>query len=94
MMGEHINYENDKINDSRCSNHMNDNQSGTAEAWWSSRKKVLPDSSNIEEILQQKTGSKLHTWSIVDAPKKLSGTNVSEHEVAQPIEVNEKKMTP
>ena len=43
MMGEHTDYENDWIIDSGCSNYMIGNQ-----------EKILQDSNNIEEILQQK----------------------------------------
>ena len=34
MMGEHINYDDDWIIVSRCSNHMIDDQSGAMEAGW------------------------------------------------------------
>ena len=51
MMEEHINYENDWIIDSGCSNHTTDDRSGAIESGWHSKKEVLLDFDNIEEIL-------------------------------------------
>ena len=50
MMENHIDYENDWIIDSGCSNHMIDDQSGAMEEEWPSEKEVLPDLEQIEEI--------------------------------------------
>ena len=51
MMRDHINYENDWIIDSGCSNHMIDDQSGAMEAGWPLEKEALLGLEQIEEIL-------------------------------------------
>ena len=56
MMEDHIDYENDWIIDSGCSNHMIDDQSGAMEEEWPSEKEVLPGLEQIEEIFLQNTG--------------------------------------
>ena len=56
MMGDHIDYENDWIIDSGCSNHMIDYQSGAMEEEWLSEKEVLLGLEQIEEIFLQNMG--------------------------------------
>lgn len=64
-----------------------------ASSWWSPDKKVLPDSNNIEETLQQKMGEQTtHIWSSVDAPEDPSDTY--EKEVTQPSEPGERETPP
>ena len=53
-------------------------QSGAAEVWWSSKKKFLPYSNNIEEILQNTKDQTAHVWSNIDAPKDPNHIDVSE----------------
>ncbi|KAI3500109.1 hypothetical protein L1887_35925 [Cichorium endivia] len=66
-----------------------------ASSWWSSEKKVLPDSKDIEETLQRKMGEQTtHIWSSVDAPEDQSDTDNSEQEVTQPYDVTETETPP
>ncbi|KAJ9556278.1 hypothetical protein OSB04_010892 [Centaurea solstitialis] len=63
-----------------------------ASSWWSSEKKALPDSKNIEEILQEKMGEQTaHIWSSVDAPDDPSDINVTEQEETQSCEAGEEE---
>ena len=79
MMGEHIDYEDEWIIDSGCSNHMIDDQRGVMEAGWPLDKEVLPGFGNIEEILSHKTGEKIiHICLSADVSGDPSGTNIGE----------------
>ena len=65
-----------------------------ASSWWSSEKKDLPDSNNVEEILQQKMGEPTtHIQSNVDAPKDPSDIDVDEQEVTQSNESDTNETT-
>ena len=79
MMGDHIDYENDWIVDSGCSNHMIDDQSDAIKAEWPSEKEVISDLDNIEEILPHKMGEKIvHFFLNVDVPEYPSDTDIGE----------------
>ena len=70
MMGELIDYEDDWIIDSRCSNHMTDDQRDAIEEGWTLVKEVLSNLDNIEEILPQKMGEQtVHICLSVDVPE-------------------------
>ena len=56
MRRDHIDYENDWIIESGCSNHTIDDQSGAMEEELPSEKEVLPGLEQIEEILLLNTG--------------------------------------
>ena len=63
-----------------------------ASSWWSSDKKVLPDSNNIKETLQQKMGEQtVHIWSSVDAPEEPSNIGNDELDKTQPSRDDERK---
>ena len=64
-----------------------------ASTWWSSEKKVLPDS-NIEEILQQKLGEQTtQIQSNVDAPENPSDIDIDKQEVTQSSESDKNETT-
>lgn len=66
-----------------------------ATSWWSSEKKVLPDSENIEEVLKQKMGEQTaHIWSSVETPEDTSDTDVIEQEVTQTSDAGEREPPP
>lgn len=66
-----------------------------ASSWWSPEKKVLPDSNNIEEILQQKMEEQTaHIRSSTDAPEEPSDIDVGEQEETQPSEAGEERTPP
>ena len=95
MMGEHTGYEDDWIIDSRCSNHMIDDQSDAIEVEWPLEKEVLLDLDNIEEILPHKLGEQIvHFFLNADVPEDPSDTDIGEQEVTQPSEPSENEMTP
>ena len=107
MMGEYIDYVDDWIIDSGCSNHMTDNQSGATEAGWPSEDEVLQDLDNVEKILLQNTGEQtkeilpqkmgeqiVHICLSADVPGDPSNTNDGEQEMTQLSEPSENEMTP